>query len=219
MVDKISLGSLSVSTRLISRIRDFFSGDVDAVAKKSLGEPPPRLADISQNLLIQSMLGGYGIVDRLRKKLKTISGRDAKIVPAHATIAMASQEEGLVYVGIEFLEEYQGQDEVIAGVLAHEWGHLIEELPPGFDAELLNYDQLWELRREKEAEADAFAGRALHQIGYSPQGFIKLLKASKGKIHTQKYFSVATRVAIVERAYRMEQERLKSLDQLQSGKK
>jgi len=213
MIPKLSLGNLAVPPSWISRVQSTFGGD-SQVSRKSWGEAPPKIADIRNNPFLQALFAQQGVVGRLKRKLNTLSKKKGKVVPAHGIIAMAHAEDGVVYVGIEFVAANHQNEDLLAGVMAHEWGHLNEDLPPGFDPEKLNWNELHELRRDKEAEADAYAGQALARIEQTPREIIEFLKNQKTKTKTHKYHNVETRIAIIERAHSQEKQRQSSLKNL-----
>jgi predicted Zn-dependent protease len=199
-VDKIQNSLIGLSTRL-RHARAVGSGQsASAQSVKGFGDPPPPLADIRNNALLMSLFTLQGLVGRLKKKLKQASGKNGIIIPAKGIIACAGKDDQ-VYLGVEFLEKYQHEEETIAGVLAHEWGHLISKFTEMFDPNELNWDQIAQIRKEEEARADATAGRLLHKMGYSPEGLIRLLTHPKFQKETQKYYSPQERAQIIQLAF------------------
>lgn len=180
------------------------------IDRKSLGEPTPRIVDISRFPELIALFAPYGVLDRIRRKLIALSRKKGVIVPAKGTVASAHpaaepEGEGTVYVGVDFALSQQGHEPVVAGVLAHEWGHLLSDDLLHSDLAGLSWDDIWELRKEEEAAADAFAGKALHLLHYPALPLIKFLLDSKGKIETHKYHPEDLRAAIVKEAYATEQ--------------
>ena len=184
--------------------------------KKILGEPIPKLADPKEVPPdIMAMFQSGGLLERLRKKLARIAKRKGgKIIPAHNTIASVDEEDNL-YVGVEFLQQFGDDEELIAGILAHEWGHMKSELPRGVDWSHLKWDQLHKMRREEEASADGFAGRALFLMGYTPKAMMKFLKMldeqnkkkkKSERLPSHKYHNTATRLAILKEAWKAQQQ-------------
>lgn len=181
--------------------------------KKILGEPIPRVADpkdIPPKVL--AMFSSGGLLERLRKKLSIISRKKGgKIIPAHGTIASVDENDNL-YVGVEFLEQFGEDDELIAGILAHEWGHMLSDIPRGVDWSHLSWDELHAIRRDEEADSDGFAGRALFLMGYSPSAMIDFLKSLDRKkkknkeLANHKYHNTATRVEILKQSWEAEKE-------------
>lgn len=181
--------------------------------KKILGEPIPKLADPKAvSPKVMAMFASGGLLERLRKKLARIARRKGgKILPAHNTIASVDEEDNL-YVGVEFLEQFGDDEELIAGILAHEWGHMKSDLPKGVDWSHLKWDELHAMRRDEEAGADGFAGRALFLMNYKPEAMMKFLKMldtetkkknekKKEKLPSHKYHNIATRLAILKAAW------------------
>src|SRR3989338_3879748 len=87
---------------------------------KLLGEPIPQKADLRQlPPHIAAMFDEGAILDRLLKKLRMFTKkRHKKIIPAHNTIACIDDEDN-IYVGVEFLEKFGEDDDLLAGILAH----------------------------------------------------------------------------------------------------
>lgn len=173
--------------------------------KKLLGEPIPKIVnpnDLPREL--KALFAAYGLLQRIRKKLAFLTRKRGKmILPAKNTISCVDEEEN-VYVGVDFLAAFKGEEDIIAGVMAHEWGHMISELPPGTDFSHLTWDDLFEIRREEEAAADAFAGRALQKMGYEVERmvmFLKNLEKLDKKLATHKYHPPEVRAEIVRQAF------------------
>jgi len=179
------------------------------VAKKSIGEVPPQIVDASKYPQLSAMLSQYGIVSVLRRKLMTLSGQDGQIVLAKNTVG-AADNKGLVYLGVEFLQECM-QDPaftaVLAGVMAHEWGHLKSSLKKYGNLDKLSWDEIFEIRRDEEAFADSFAGRNLPLMGYSVEPLIDFLMRDKDRMGSHKYYNPEIRAAILRRAALASQDR------------
>src|SRR3989338_8507123 len=178
--------------------------------RKLLGEPIPRLADPTRlKPEIAAMFASGGVLERIRSKLGTLTRKKGKkLVPAHNTIACVDDDDTL-YVGVEFLEQFGSDEALLAGILAHEWGHMMSDLPRDVDWNGLTWDQLFEIRRDEEAFADGFAGRVLFLMGYPAEPMIafleKLEKKRNPKLPTLKYHNTATRKAILKEAHATEQ--------------
>jgi hypothetical protein len=178
--------------------------------KKILGEPIPRLADpkdVPPDVMEKFASGG--LLERLRKKLSIISRKKGgKILPAHNTIASVDEDDNL-YVGVEFLEQFGDDEDLVAAVLAHEWGHMLSDLPRGVNWSHLTWDELHAIRRDEEADADGFAGRALFLMNYKPESMMKFLKAldkqnKNKKLPNHKYHNTATRMEILKQSWEAE---------------
>lgn len=178
--------------------------------RKMLGEPLPQLVD-PKNLPkeIAAFFGPRGMLERLRRKLSLISRKKGgKILPAKNTIASVDEDDNL-YVGVDFLEQFGEDEALIAGILAHEWGHMMSDLPRKADWSHLSWDELHALRRDEEGDADGFAGRAMFLMGYSPEGMIEFLsemdrRRKDKKIPCHKYHNHATRAAILRESWEAE---------------
>jgi hypothetical protein len=177
-----------------------------SVSSKHFGEPIPEVANIRNDPLLLDLFSRLGILARLQTKLNTLSRKKGRVIPAKKTIACALRaceetgDQDVVFAGVEFLGRYHTEEETIAGVLAHEWGHLVSDWTEGHDPDRLTWEQIHEMRKEEEAAADGFAGKMLFQMGYSPEGMIRFL----GKIQKKecsKYHSTVTREAIIRAAF------------------
>ncbi|MFH1653199.1 MAG: hypothetical protein ABIE74_03995 [Pseudomonadota bacterium] len=209
-IDRIGSSSINLPPNWLSQVTSR-GGNIgnSREIRKVLGEPLPQIVDPSVLAAhIAKFFRKNGLLERLRKKLSLISRKKGgKIFAAKNTIACVDEDDNL-YVGVEFLEQYGDDEEVVAGILAHEWGHMMSDLPKGVDWSHLTWDELYEMRRTEEADADGFAGRALFLMNYSYENvvkFFKKLKASqKKKTHSHKYHNTATRCAIFEESWKAE---------------
>lgn len=179
--------------------------------RKLLGEPIPQLVD--PDTLPPSVAAYFargGVLERLKKKLSLISRKKGgKILAAKNTIAAVDEEDNL-YVGVDFIAAYGEDENLIAGILAHEWGHMMSDLPRHVDWSHLTWEELHALRRDEEGDADGFAGRALFLLGYTPEQMISFLKMldkrrKDKKLPCHKYHNHATRAAILRESYKAEE--------------
>jgi len=73
-------------------------------------------------------------------------------------------------------------------------------------------EQRHQMSREEEGKADWFSGRALSELGFSPEKICALLQALDGRGNPSKdYYSVETRIAIVREAFASQTRRRKTL--------
>lgn len=179
--------------------------------KKLLGEPIPRLVDpATLPPEIARFFGPRGLLERLRRKLSLISRKKGgRILAATNTIASVDEDDNL-YVGVDFLAGHGGNEALVAGIIAHEWGHMMSDLPRHVDWSHLTWDELFALRRDEEGDADGFAGRAMFLMGYSPEEMIAFLKESDRrrkdkKLPCHKYHNHPTRAAILRESYAAEE--------------
>lgn len=181
-------------------------GNSDEI-RKILGEPIPQPLD-PKTLPpdIAKFFAPQGMLERFRRKLSLISRKKGgAIIPAKNIIACVDEDDNL-YIGTDFLAEYGDNEHLLMGILAHEWGHMMSDLPRNVDWSHLTWDELFALRRDEEADADAFAGRVLFSLGYDPQQLTSFLKAldtskKKKKLPTFKYHNTATRVEIIKQSF------------------
>ncbi|MBN1283697.1 MAG: hypothetical protein JXA24_08015 [Proteobacteria bacterium] len=184
--------------------------------KKLLGEPIPEIVD-PETLPpeVAAFFAPKGLLERLRKKLSLFSRKKGgKIIPARNTIASVDEDDNL-YVGVDFLAQHGGDEELIAGIVAHEWGHMMSDLPKGVDWSHLSWDRLHAIRREEEGDADAFSGRVMFLMGYSVEpmiGFLEKIDRRKKekRLPCHKYHNFATRAAILREAFEAEKRAMKT---------
>ncbi len=205
-VDKLSLQTGSPMSNLLPRVTWGGGGSTAPVSSKHFGEAIPDIADIRNNPVLMNLFSRLGMLYRLQKKLNVLSRKNARIVPAKKTIACAlrgceeTDGQDVVFAGVEFLEDHQHEEATVAGVVAHEYGHLLSDWNKGLNPDDFSWEEIFEMRKEEEAAADGYAGKMLYQMGYKPEGMIQFLnKIQKKECH--KYHSPATREAIIRRAF------------------
>lgn len=170
---------------------------------KNFGETPPIAMSLGEIGELASLFAPGGIVAKLKRRLNKLKGKKCKVIPAKGTIACVDSTD-LVYMGVDFLREYQDQEEVIAGVMAHEWGHTCTDRPKSKDLNPLNWNEIFELRRAHETLADEISGRMLALMGFRPERLITFLKKDTGHTHNHKYHDTDTRARIILMGYRDE---------------
>lgn len=223
-IDKINSAVLGLPPAWISRAvsRGGAMGNAEEI-KKALGEPIPRILDQST---LRPEIAAYfakgGLLDRLRKKLSLFSRKKGgKIIPAQGTIASVDEEDNL-YVGVDFLEQFGENEELVAGIVAHEWGHMMSDLPRGVDWSKLSWEQLYAMRRDEEGDSDGFAGRAMFLMNYSVEPMIEFLESLERKkkekerqtLPCHKYHNLATRIAILRESFEAEKRALETARRL-----
>ncbi len=188
--------------------------------KKLLGEPIPQILDPDDlTPEIAKFFGPKGLLERLRKKLSLFSRkRGGKIIPAKNTIASVDEDDNL-YVGVDFLEQYGDDEALVAGIMAHEWGHMMSDLPKGVDWSHLNWEQLHAIRRDEEGDADAFSGRVMFLMNYPVEPMIALLekldlRKKEKKLPCHKYHNFATRAAILRESFEAEKRAMETARKL-----
>lgn len=187
-------------------------GNTEEIRKKFrilLGEPKPKEVDLdSVPPEIAALFTQGGLLQRIRKKLENITKKPAKRIAAARGRVACVDEDDVVYVGVDFLEKFKDREHLVAGILAHEWGHMVSNLPPENELDNMTLDQILEFRREEEAGADAFAGRALYLMGYSVEdmvAFLKNLEKIEKKIKSKKYHPVDIREEILKEAFKAQE--------------
>lgn len=225
-IEKISSQLIGLPPNWLSRATSHGASMVRAnEIKKLLGEPIPQVVD--EDKLppeIKEFFAPGGLLDRLRKKLAIFSKKKGgKFRPAKGTIASVDEDDNL-YVGVDFLERFGDDEELVAGIIAHEWGHMLSDLPKDVDWSHLNWDELHALRRDEEGDADAFAGRAMFLMGVSVEPMAKFLtkldKMKKDKkIPSHKYHNLATRIEILREAYKAEKKAMETAKKIFFDKK
>jgi len=202
-------GSNSAMTNLKNAPK-ISSGGASQAAEgpKSLGETPPKIVSLAEIGTLAALFARGGTVSKLKRRLNKLKGKKCKVVPAKGTIACVDSND-LVYLGVEFLAEFQNDEDVIAGVMAHEWGHTCAEKPTQNEINVLNWNQIFELRRAHEVLADEISGRMMALMGYSPEKFLQFLRRKTGGTHNLKYHATEVREDIVRQGYQDENSKIK----------
>lgn len=110
--------------------------------------------------------------------------------------------QGQIAFGLELLDRHQRDDELLVAVLAHEIGHAPWTWPSG-DLGRLTKKQIDHIYKEEEAKADRFAGKALAELGLSPDAVCEfLLHAAKFETHPPSdYYPAAERAALIRETF------------------
>lgn len=138
-----------------------------------------------------------------RKKLVRMLGddeRDYDLTLAEGTIA-SIDASGKIYVGKRFLLENMDQLDLLVGVLAHEIGHRPKRWKQYKQTAKLSKDQMEALCRQEETYADYFAGKALAELGMSPEPMIAFLKRIEEVPHPE-YFPAHMRADVIRDGYK-----------------
>ncbi len=205
-ISKLSLDTSAPTDLLLPPIQWSGSPRDPGVYRKHFGEPIPEVVDIRNNPVMLDLFSRLGMLARLQRKLNVLSRKRGRIIPAKKTIACAlrgceeTDGQDIVFAGVEFLTHYHTEEGTIAGVLAHEWGHLLSDWTAGLNPDAMSWEEIFEMRKEEEASADAYAGKLLFQMGYSPDGMIRFLNKIQKKECT-KYHSPSTRAEIIRRSF------------------
>ncbi len=183
-------------------------GNAEEIKDPRRTDPPDRRSEGPHPLELAAFFAPKGLLDRIRKKLAMISRKRGQDTSRKNTIASVDDEDN-VYVGVDFLAQYGDDENLIAGILAHEWGHMMSDLPKNVDWSKMSYDDLHAIRRDEEGDADGFAGRVMFLMGYSVESMIEFLadndrRRKEKKLPCHKYHNHATRRAILEESYEAE---------------
>ena len=204
-IDKLELNARQMSTDLRRTARARRHGSEIEAAPKNFGEKPPKETDISRDPELMKLFSQRGLVGWLEEKIKRASKQKGRIIPADDITAMAmphlpgKQEGNKIFLGVEFARENQHDPNLLAGVLSHEWGHLVSDFLHGIEADKYDWGQIHALRREEEGYADAYAGRLLYLIGHNPDGLLRHLQAHD--CGSAKYYDFEVRKAIILAAF------------------
>ena len=204
-IDKVEFNLRDLGSALRRTARAGGRSRDASIIQKSFGETPPKPANISKDPELMKLFSRLGLIGWLEEKIKRASRQRGKIIPAQDITAMAmphlpdQQEGNLVFLGVDFARKNQHDPDLLAGVLSHEWGHLVSDFLQGLNPNSLSWEQVHALRREEETYADAFAGRLLYLIGHTPEGLLRHLKNNDQG--GAKYHDFETRKAIILKAF------------------
>jgi hypothetical protein len=218
MIEKLNTILTQLPPNWLSRVTSGRGEPGEAAIRKLLGEPiPPEVPFSALPPEIKALFSIRGMLERIKKKLEWISRkRGGRLVPAKNTIACVDSEDN-VYIGVDFLKRFHTEEDLIAGIMAHEWGHMLSEIPPGTDLSHLSWDEIMRLRRDEELAADAFAGRAIFQMGYDVErmiAFLDELEKMGRALKTEKYYSAEIRGAVLRRAFELQKEAAEEISRL-----
>lgn len=167
------------------------------------GKRPPKLVDKKKHPKLRRSLSQLeDLSEHVALLLGRSSEREFTLELCEGDNACISRD-GQIAFGVEFLEENQDDHDLLLGVLGHEIGHQPWSWP-NHDLSALTKAQLDQLYREEEAKADRFAGRALADLGGSPDSLEKFLaKHGKGfeEQQSNEYYPVAVRVDMIRKAF------------------
>jgi len=183
--------------------------------QKTLGDPPPALADIREFPdHVRQSFAYDGLLRMIERKLNALTGEKYAIVPAQGD-RVCIDEQGRVFVGRLFMEENFQNHPLVAGVLAHEWGHFpTRRQKRNLDA--LSWDEVYKIRRQEETLADMFCGRALFMLGYPIEPLINYLKKHENpNDKSPKYHTAESRGRVIVTTYGSQKKRSSMASNLQ----
>lgn len=199
-------GSLLTNLKNAPKIPSGASGEATQ-SSKTIGETPPKLVPLSYLGSLAGLFGKGGTISKLKRRLNRLKKKNNRVAPAIGTIACVDDDD-LVYLGVEFLQEYHDQEDILAGVMAHEWGHSCAVKPKKEELQKMNWNELFAMRRSHEVLADEISGRLLALMGYDPENFVEFLKKTTKGTHNLKYHDSQTRAQIVLNGYHDEKRKM-----------
>lgn len=142
-----------------------------------------------------------GAVEKLHEQLKNYSGKDYQIIPYKVEGGGVARPEGYIMID---LPSVAVAEEVLVGVIAHEWGHQVLEHPkhlPVHPDQPVDSFSL-QLSRQNEREADAYAAKFMAKHEYNVKPFVDYLKrAPQSNAH---FFNKSTHDSVLARAAHIE---------------
>ena len=175
--------------------------------RKTLGDPPPPPVDLKVYPdRLRKLFSYRGVLNMLKRKLNALTGEDYSLAPA-AGDRVCIDENGVVFIGMQFLESHIDDEALLAGVLAHEWGHFPTRRKKQ-NLDHMSWDEVYRLRREEETKADMFCGRALFLLNYKVESLVSYLrKHDNPKDKSKKYHSVESREKVIRESYASQSKR------------
>jgi hypothetical protein len=137
-----------------------------------------------------------------RKKLARLAGDredDYDLRLSEGTIAMIDQQ-GVIYVGKQFLLNHAENLPLLVGVLAHEIGHRPKRWEEYKQENARTKEEIEQLCRVEETRADHFSGLALAELGFPCEPLIAFLKAIQVHPHPE-YFSADFRAEAIREGF------------------
>ena len=171
---------------------------------------PPTVLDPARFPQLTKTMAKLG---RMKGKLATMLGDESEEYELHladGTIGMID-DQGRIFLGAKFLMDYQDEEDVLVGVLAHEMGHRPKRWGEYMEEPPKSREELEALCRHEETRADVFCAKALAELGLKVEPLVAFLEKVQTTPHPC-YFDAKTRGEVLkethaERAYSLEQRR------------
>jgi hypothetical protein len=211
---KVTSGQLSTYTSLGGQTVLTPQTGMHPMSVLLFGKRPPRLVDRRKHPKLGKALRKLDYVKEQVAELVGRSGKDFSLELCEGENASISRD-GQIAFGVELLEKYEQDDDLLVAVLGHEIGHRPWTWPESLDPRVMTKVKLDALYREEEAKADRFAGRVLAELGGRPDAICEYLLAHEA-FEARKpsdYYPAEVRARIIREAF---QRRSRSL-QLKQG--
>jgi len=205
---------MRIETRnsMLSDLRNLpkVSGNGEALPpeSKSIGETPPKLVPFEELGELAALFARGGKVSRLQRRLNRLKNKKCKVAAAKGTIACIDDNDQ-VYLGVDFLSEileHPDGEAILAGVMAHEWGHACAERPDSAKVQQMNWNEIFAERRSHEAFADEMSGKLLALLGYEAEPVIGFLTSQKDT-HNLKYHDQSVRAELIRKGFAQEKQK------------
>ena len=178
------------------------------VKQTLFAKAPPKVLDPSRFPELAKVMAKLG---RVKSKLATMLGDEASEYELHladGTIGMIDAQ-GRIFLGAKFLNDYEQEEAVLIGVLAHEMGHRPKRWAEYMDEPPKSQAELEALCRHEETRADIFSAKALAELGLPVEPLVAFLEQVQTSPHPC-YFDARTRGEVLkdthnERSYSLGQ--------------
>jgi hypothetical protein len=137
------------------------------------GKKPPRLVDRRKYPKLKKALRRLDATMGQLSELMGVSEETFSLELAEGANATVSKD-GQIAFGVELLSQHEKDDDLLVAILAHEMGHQPWTWPES-DVSRLSLKSRQALARKEEAKADQWAGRALAELGISPERVCEFL--------------------------------------------
>lgn len=160
---------------------------------------PPKVLDPSRFPQLAQTMAKLG---RTKGKLATMLGDESEEYELHladGTIGMIDGE-GRIFLGAKFLQDYEDQEAVLIGVLAHEMGHRPKRWAEYMEEPPKSREELEALCRHEETRADVFCAKALAELGLPVEPLVDFLVEIQTTPHPC-YFDAKTRGEVLKETH------------------
>lgn len=186
------------------------AGQNQGISLLLFGKKPPPLLD--KRTLTKKQKKGLRRLELIEEQIADVMG-----VPAQTfEVALCEGQnacvgrDGQIRFGLELLEQYENDHDLLTAIVAHEMGHQPWTWPEGNLAHL-SKKNLNALYREEEAKADRFAGMALGALGLKPESIERfLLQAAKFETgQSAEYYPADVRAEMITTEWKRQVRRIR----------